>query len=181
MATHRVRDHCLAPGRAVGTPMYAGRFGRLFPDLPPLATEDEFLLMLGRRGGACDGGLAADAAESDDAREAAGWPIFGQFIAHDITADRSPVTHHADAELIHNFRTPRVNLECVYGGGPVGSPYLFERDDAAKLLLTYARGFSLFDLLTLATDLSSDSVQSTHPTRSISPSPRAAPKDAASG
>ena len=115
--------------------MYAGRYGRLFPDLPPLATEDTFLLMLGRRGGACDGGLAADAGESDDAREAAGWPIFGQFIAHDITADRSPVTHHADAELIRNFRTPRVNLECVYGGGPVGSPYLFDRDDAAKLLL----------------------------------------------
>ena len=49
--------------------------------------------------------------------EAAGWPILGQFIAHDITADRSPVTHHADAETIRNFRTPRVNLECVYGGG----------------------------------------------------------------
>jgi hypothetical protein len=135
VATHHVRDHCLAPGRAVDSPVYAGRYGRLFPDLPPLATEGEFLRMLGRRGGACDGGLAADAGESDDAREAAGWPIFGQFIAHDITADRSPITDHADAELIRNFRTPRVNLESVYGGGPVGSPYLFDRDDAAKLLL----------------------------------------------
>jgi len=115
--------------------MYAGRYGRLFPGLPPLATEAEFLRMLGRRGGACDGGLAADAGESDDAREAAGWPFFGQFIAHDITADRSPLTHHADAELIRNYRTPRVNLECVYGGGPVGSPYLLDRDDTAKLLL----------------------------------------------
>jgi hypothetical protein len=42
---------------------------------------------------------------------------------------------HADVETIRNFRTPRANLECVYGGGPVGSPYLFDRDDAAKLLL----------------------------------------------
>jgi hypothetical protein len=103
--------------------------------LPALATEEEFLHMLGRRGGACDGGLAADADESDDAREAAGWPIFGQFVAHDITADRSPVTHHADADTIRNFRTPRVNLESVYGGGPIGSPYLFDRNDTAKLLL----------------------------------------------
>jgi hypothetical protein len=135
VSTHHVRDHCLAPGRRVDAPIYAGRYGRLFPQLTALDTEDEFLHLLGRRGGACDGGLAADAGESDDGREAAGWPIFGQFVAHDITADRSPVTHHADIETIRNFRTPRVNLECVYGGGPVGTPYLFERDDTAKLLL----------------------------------------------
>jgi hypothetical protein len=91
--------------------------------------------MLGRRGGACDGGLAADVGESSDAREAAGWPIFGQFVAHDLTADRSPVTLHADPATIRNFRTPRVNLEHVYDGGPVGSPYLYDRDDSAKLLL----------------------------------------------
>jgi hypothetical protein len=91
--------------------------------------------MLGRRGGACDGGLAADAGEGDDARESAGWPIFGQFIAHDITADRSPLAHHADTGTIRNFRTPRLNLENVYGSGPVASPYLFERNDSAKLLL----------------------------------------------
>ena len=134
VTTHHVRDHCLAPGRA-DEPVYAGRYGRLFPDLPALSTEGAFLRMLGRRGGACDGGLAADAGESDDAREAAGWPIFGQFVAHDITADRSPVTMHADPATIRNFRTPRANLECVYGGGPIGSPYLFDRDDNAKLLL----------------------------------------------
>jgi hypothetical protein len=52
-----------------------------------------------------------------------------------LTADRSPVTHHADADAIRNFRTPRVNLECLYGGGPVGSPYLYQRQDTAKLLL----------------------------------------------
>jgi Animal haem peroxidase len=89
---------------------------------------------LGRSGGPCDGAPFADAG-SDDGREAAGWPLFGQFIAHDITADRSPVTHQADPSEIRNFRTPRINLECVYGGGPVGSPYLYQREDSAKLLL----------------------------------------------
>src|SRR6201996_911087 len=32
------------------------------------------------------------------------------------------------------FSTPRANLEVLYGGGPVGSPYLFSRADGAKLL-----------------------------------------------
>jgi hypothetical protein len=124
----------LAPTRQVDAPIYGGRYGRLLPGLGPLVTDEVLIHALGRSGGPCDGAPLAEAG-GDDAREAAGWPFFGQFIAHDITADRSPVTHHADADAIRNFRTPRVNLECVYGGGPVGSPYLFERDDMAKLLL----------------------------------------------
>jgi hypothetical protein len=63
------------------------------------------------------------------------WPFFGQFIAHDITADRSPLGHRSDPDQIRNFRTPRANLEGVYGAGPVGSPYLYRKDDPAKLLL----------------------------------------------
>src|SRR5439155_1074759 len=75
-----------------------------------------------------------DVADDADAQVAAVWPFFGQFVAHDITADRSPVTHRADADRIRNFRVPRANLEGLYGSGPVGSPYLFEKDDPAKLL-----------------------------------------------
>jgi Animal haem peroxidase len=118
----------------VDAPIYGGRYDRLLPGLSPLVTDAALLHALGRSGGPCDGAPFEDAG-SDDAREAAGWPLFGQFIAHDITADRSPVTHRADLEAIRNFRTPRINLECVYGGGPVGSPYLYQRDDTAKLLL----------------------------------------------
>jgi hypothetical protein len=71
-----------------------------------------------------------------DSKVAAVWPFFGQFIAHDITADRSPLVHHADPARIRNFRVPKANLEGVYGLGPVGSPYLFSRDDPAKFLLS---------------------------------------------
>ena len=67
---------------------------------------------------------------------AAVWPFFGQFVAHDITADRSPVTHRADPDAIRNFRVPRADLEALYGVGPVGAPYLYARDDPAKLLLS---------------------------------------------
>ncbi len=122
--------HCLGPGRRIGAPVHTGQYCRLFPELPPLAVDEARLQALGLAGGPCDGTQEAD----QEAGVAAGWPHFGQFVAHDITADRSPLTHRADAQ-VQNFRTPRPNLECVYAAGPVGSPYLFDRDDPAKLLV----------------------------------------------
>ena len=41
----------------------------------------------------------------------------------------------ADLEALRNMRSPRANLETLYGGGPAGSPYLYQRDDPAKLLV----------------------------------------------
>ena len=129
------RDHCLAPDRIVDAPIYGGRYGRMFADLPPFSADEELLHMIGAAGGFCDASPAGEEEGGDDANIAAGWPFFGQFIAHDITADRSPLRSHAEETNLRNFRTPRLNLECLYGGGPVGSPYLFQRDDPAKLLL----------------------------------------------
>jgi len=56
-------------------------------------------------------------------------------VAHDITADRSPLGRRAQPGEIRNFRAPRADLEGVYGAGPVGAPYLYARSDPAKLLL----------------------------------------------
>ena len=132
----RVRDHCLAPARAVDAPLAGGTYQRLFPELAALDCDDDALHALGRAGGACDTVDGADGGEeSADGEEAAGWPFLGQFVAHDITADRSPLTHHAEVAGIRNARSPRANLECVYGDGPTGSPSLYDRDDPAKLLL----------------------------------------------
>ncbi len=125
------RDHCLAPER-VDAPVEGGRYRRLFADLPPLEADDRALHELGRAGGPAD--LGPDT-EAPDASVEAGWPFFGQFVAHDITADRSPLGHRADPDQIRNFRTPRANLEVVYGAGPVGSPYLYDSSDPVKLLL----------------------------------------------
>jgi hypothetical protein len=132
-AAHPVRDHCLAPDRPIDAPIapIEGRYGRAFPDLPPLVSDHDALLALGTAGGLCDGSDTT----GDDASAAAGWPFFGQFIAHDITADRSPIGPHADATTIANFRSPRANLESVYGAGPVGEPFLYDAHDPAKLLV----------------------------------------------
>ncbi|HEX9545775.1 MAG TPA: peroxidase family protein [Acidimicrobiales bacterium] len=131
---HPARDLCLAPGRTIDAPVVeGGRYGRMFPDLPATTFDDDRLLALGVDGGICDGGL-----RNADGHVEAGQPFFGQYLAHDITADRSPLRAHADLNSLRNVRSPRANLEALYGGGPVGSPYLFDQADPAKLLLGVA-------------------------------------------
>ena len=127
---------CLSPARAqrpIDAPIGPAMYGRLFPDLPSFSAEQELLFALGRAGGLCDCGDEADEPASL-ASVAAGWPFFGQFVAHDITADRSAPQAHADLSQLRNARSPRLNLEGLYGDGPVGHPFLFRRDDPAKLL-----------------------------------------------
>lgn len=41
---------------------------------------------------------------------------------------------HNNPDALQNFRTPRFDLDCVYGRGPDDQPYLYEKDDSAKLL-----------------------------------------------
>ena len=124
------RDHCLAPGRGDDALAGHGRYSRMFPQLDPLVDQVDLLRALGRAGGVCD---VADAGRSSTVD--AGWPVFGQYLAHDITADRSSVTHHDDLELIRNARSARANLECLYGQGPTAEPYLFDSSDNAAMLL----------------------------------------------
>ncbi|MDW5594231.1 peroxidase family protein [Conexibacter stalactiti] len=125
------RDHCLAPAR-VDAPIFGGRYRLLFDDLPPLTADETALHALGRPGGPCDG---ADVTDDADSAVAAVWPFFGQFIAHDITADRSPLVDRAATAELRNARAPKADLEGLYGAGPVGMPYLYRSDDPAKLLL----------------------------------------------
>jgi Animal haem peroxidase len=131
-AARIARDHCLAPSR-VDAPIDGGRYRSLFEDLPPLRADEGALHALGRPGGPCD--LGDDDAGRADSRVAAVWPFFGQFLAHDITADRSPLTHRADRGALRNARAPLANLEGLYGAGPIGMPYLYDNDDPVKLLL----------------------------------------------
>lgn len=131
------RDHCLGPARTVDRPTGGARYGRMFSGLDPLGTEPAVLMRAGADGGICDAAAELDRqADGDDAAGAAGWPFFGQVIAHDITADRSPITGGVDPEALRNARTPKLNLEILYSDGPVGSPYLFDVGDPAKFLLS---------------------------------------------
>jgi len=132
-----LRSHCLSPARArvaIDAPLGPASYARMFPELPSFQADEQFLHALGRPGGLCDCGDVADSVDSL-ADTAAGWPILGQFVAHDITADRSILRSHADTAELHNARSPQLNLECLYGDGPTGHPFLYQRDDPAKFLL----------------------------------------------
>jgi hypothetical protein len=61
----------------------------------------------------------------------AGYTYLGQFIDHDLTLDLTPLDRaHPEAELTQNFRTPFLDLDHVYGGGPTLSPYLYHSNQA---------------------------------------------------
>jgi len=56
-------------------------------------------------------------------------------VAHDVTADWSILRSHTNTSELRNARSPKLNLECLYGDGPTGHPFLYQRDDPAKFLL----------------------------------------------
>lgn len=142
-----------ADGRpAASTP--PGRFGRIFPDLPPFYDEDddrdqltEALLELGKPDGILDAkdqldkgpvALIVDPTLGVDNRDnpdhTAGTTFMGQFMDHDMTFDTSsPLGTPARHGTSENVRTPSLDLDSVYGGGPGVSPQLYESSDSAKL------------------------------------------------
>src|SRR5947209_6164542 len=115
----------------------ASKYGRMFPDLPSPVTDEAILLKLGRAGSMMDAAsrVGENEASTDNPRIPAGFPFLGQFIAHDITSDRSLLLHHARLNELRNFRTPRLDLESMYAAGPIGSPYLYDLDDPDKFLI----------------------------------------------
>ncbi|MBA2496737.1 MAG: peroxidase [Acidimicrobiia bacterium] len=66
----------------------------------------------------------------------AGYTYVGQFVDHDLTFDpASRLERRNDPDALVNYRTPRFDLDAVYGRGPLDSPYLFDAEDPAKLLV----------------------------------------------
>jgi hypothetical protein len=131
------RNNCVSPAAArvpIGEKPVAATYARMFPELPSFDADEQFLHALGRAGGKCDCGDIEDSPDSL-ADTAAGWPIFGQLVAHDITADRSALRSRTNLSELQNARSPQLNLECLYGDGPTGHPFLYQREDPAKFLL----------------------------------------------
>ncbi len=70
----------------------------------------------------------------------AGHTYLGQFIDHDISFDpTSKLQRDNDPDALVDFRTPRLDLDSVYGSGPADQPYLYDWHDAehpgVKLLI----------------------------------------------
>ncbi len=103
--------------------------------------------------GKTPGEIANDPALRDDleaefgSRLPAGYTYFGQFVDHDVTFDTaSSLVRRNDPHGILNFRTPRLDLDNVYGRGRDDQPYLYDMDDRDKFLIGKVKGTELRDL-----------------------------------
>ena len=120
---------------------FTGRFGRIFRSLPAGVWTKEVLMALGQKMTAPpevdpkDATLPAASVESakriqDDEENTgipAGYTYFGQFIDHDITFDpASSLQQQNDPDALVDFRTPRLDLDSLYGRGPDDQPYMYD-------------------------------------------------------
>lgn len=130
------------------SPSFEGRFGRMFRTLVPAKFSEEALRKLATAMVAPLDEPPTPETEVDDEENQgidAGYTYLGQFIDHDLTFDpASSLQKTNDPQGLVDFRTPRFDLDSVYGRGPDDQPYLYE-DDGIRLLLGRALNFSQVD------------------------------------
>lgn len=139
-----------------------GRFGFMFKDQPEFDVDDALLTMLGiameelpKKGEplrdprtntevtTSDGlPIIVGNNENDQYNEnpnpelTSGFTFIGQFVDHDITFDKTPLAEaQADPDATKNFRTPRYDLDSIYGHGPKRDPQLYDPQDRDKFLV----------------------------------------------
>jgi hypothetical protein len=60
-------------------------------------------------------------------RMPAGYTYFGQYVDHDLTFDAtSTLGRDNPPALVRDFRTPRFDLDSLYGSGPMDQPFLYD-------------------------------------------------------
>jgi hypothetical protein len=134
------------------------RFGRIFPQLDPFYPEASPRLLsalreIGKPGGLLDAKDALDkgpialivdpalsANNPNNPSHTAGTTFMGQFLDHDMTFDlTSRLGTPVEPLNSPNARTPALDLDSVYGGGPLADPELYvpvdrrSRERPAKL------------------------------------------------
>jgi hypothetical protein len=121
------------PGlRGQVAPSEGARFGRMFAE--GTSVDDHTIVQLAKA-------MVAAAGESNDnLRIPAGYTYFGQFVDHDLTFEpTSTLGRYNDPRFLQNFRTPRFDLDSLYGSGPMAQPFLYDwlspRHRGVKLLV----------------------------------------------
>jgi hypothetical protein len=76
-------------------------------------------------------------AGADNPAIPAGYTYFGQFVDHDITFDPvSSLQRVNDPDALVDFRSPRFDLDSLYGSGPQDEPFQYDREtDNVKFLI----------------------------------------------
>jgi hypothetical protein len=121
-----------------GSALFEGRFGRMFRTLPPGEFDEDDLRELAKKMIAEHEVKPTSELKVDDEENqgiSAGYTYLGQFIDHDLTFDpASSLDRQNDPEALQDFRTPRFDLDSVYGRGPIDQPYLYD-DQGVRMLL----------------------------------------------
>jgi len=139
-----------------------GRFGRMFRHLPVYEPTQADLKRLARK--------MVQAAEDpkeevpdgqpdedENTKIAAGYTYLGQFIDHDLTFDpASSLQRQNDPDALHDFRTPRFDLDSLYGRGPSDQPYLYVHDSHDPVPANAPAGLDLSGLAFLTGERVSD-------------------------
>lgn len=131
-----------------------GRFGRMFRRLQPAPTYtiDQLALLaeLMRETVPAPGGWAAAPTlqpGGDNPDIPAAYTYLGQFIDHDLTFDpNSSLQQQNDPDALHSFRSPRYDLDSLYGSGPVDEPFQYRRGTTPPRLLVESNVEGVEDL-----------------------------------
>lgn len=111
---------------------HEGRFGRMFR-LPPFVPSDRRIAEIAAL---MTENVQGPTPELDNPDIPAGYTYLGQFIDHDLTFDTASSLDRAnDPDALTNFRSPRFDLDSVYGRGPVDDPFLYDRATGNEKLL----------------------------------------------
>ena len=117
-------------------------FSKLFPTLPGVVVTEPDAALLGG-----PGGLMHDFdGKSNDCDIPAGYIFFAQFIDHDVTLDATSDLRsdpndpdpdkRIDVDTLPNIRSASLDLDCVYGFGPEGSPHIYDGDRPGRLAIS---------------------------------------------
>jgi hypothetical protein len=127
---------------------FQGTFGRIFRALPAAEFSDRHLSELARAMTAEREDEPTPETQIDPEENQgidAGYTYLGQFIDHDLTFDpMSSLLKLNDPDALTDFRTPRFDLDSLYGRGPDDQPYLYE-DDGLRFKLGNPLAGSDFD------------------------------------
>jgi hypothetical protein len=128
---------------ATQSPTTEGRFGFMFKNQPPHPASGTVLEDLGLIMEEQPVVSTAEPVVTKDDNDSfnenpnplltSGFTFVGQFVDHDITFDTTPLSQQqSDPNATTNFRTPRYDLDAIYGLGPSQNSQLYDPNDRDK-------------------------------------------------
>jgi Animal haem peroxidase len=113
-----------------------GRFGRLFPGERGPVFDRALMARLAKTMIKEDVGQTFNHGDEDENAPSgahkgipAAYTYFGQFVDHDLTLDLTGLgEQEADTAAVENFRSARLDLDCVYAHGLGSSRFLYDAD-----------------------------------------------------